>query len=271
MRDVEYSELPESGARRILALGDSQTFGIGIAVSDTWPSQLEQRLSRTVPAFRWEVINAGIPATDTWQHELLMYEFIESIHPDIVLLAIYVNDVTPGTGVSQLDLSSPPMISRDVVYLLKRSALVTALLQAREPLRALLGRPSSSSVSEKAIVEGTTNPLVGRGWDQVRTSLAQMENLARSRHIAFGVVIIPRRDQITSPSMQRSFDDKVQRLCSDLSIPSIDTLPSLHAAYHTSTKDLFIPWDGHNTASANELIAKAIVQELGERFFTVRR
>ena len=49
------------GTRRILALGDSITFGFGVDQADSFPEQLERLINREQPQDRpVEVINAGV-------------------------------------------------------------------------------------------------------------------------------------------------------------------------------------------------------------------
>ena len=47
---------------RILALGDSVTFGTGVAVKDSWPMQLQRELQKLSPN-SVSVVNTAIPAT----------------------------------------------------------------------------------------------------------------------------------------------------------------------------------------------------------------
>src|SRR5207253_3371467 len=70
-RGTEITRQPAPGTLRVLALGDSQTFGNGLDLSETWPQQLEERL-QGARGERWEVVNGGIPGTDTWQHEIVL-------------------------------------------------------------------------------------------------------------------------------------------------------------------------------------------------------
>src|SRR5689334_18825859 len=57
-RDREFSE-QKSRAYRILALGDSITFGTSLAVDLTYPKQLEELLNEAGSA-RFEVFNLGV-------------------------------------------------------------------------------------------------------------------------------------------------------------------------------------------------------------------
>jgi hypothetical protein len=43
------------------------------------------------------VINAGIPGTDTWQHEILLTRFLKATNPHVVVLALYVTMSFHGT------------------------------------------------------------------------------------------------------------------------------------------------------------------------------
>lgn len=78
-------------ALRILALGDSCTFGRGVADDETWPAQLERRLrARGLDAAVW---NAGVPGYDTAQQAALFRRLRERVRPHVVLVMWLPNDV----------------------------------------------------------------------------------------------------------------------------------------------------------------------------------
>jgi hypothetical protein len=82
------------GVRRVVALGDSFTFGAAVEAEEAWPAQLERGLNRGRPASRWQVVNAGIPGHGTGQ-QLLLYRMLEDrVRPDVVVLGLtVVNDI----------------------------------------------------------------------------------------------------------------------------------------------------------------------------------
>ena len=81
--DQEFISSPQS--TRILAIGDSFTYGLGVPDHETYPALLSQ-LEET------EVINAGVNAYGADQ-ALLMWEMEgESLEPDVVILGYYVDD-----------------------------------------------------------------------------------------------------------------------------------------------------------------------------------
>jgi len=117
LRDQEYAAKPSDGVRRVLAIGDSQTFGNGVSISDSWPKQVELALNKSATnegTKHWEVLNAGIPGTDSWQHEIWMNRLLESYSPDAVVLAFYVNSPCPGKPeYNPIPPSRKPQVSFD--------------------------------------------------------------------------------------------------------------------------------------------------------------
>ena len=83
---------PASGMRRVLALGDSFTFGHAVEVGEAWPAVLERAVAERSRA-RHEVVNAGVSGYGTGQ-QLLLYRRLEPrVRPDAVVLAFtVVND-----------------------------------------------------------------------------------------------------------------------------------------------------------------------------------
>ena len=91
------AELPTGrtpGVRRVVALGDSFTFGDAVEAEEAWPARLETRLNRGPVPGRWQVVNAGIPGHGTGQQLLLSRMLEERLRPDVVVLGFtVVNDL----------------------------------------------------------------------------------------------------------------------------------------------------------------------------------
>ena len=76
---------------RVLALGNSCTFGLGVDDDETWPVRLEQALRRTVgPAA--EVINAGVPGYTSYQGKKFLERAGLALSPDLVIITFGFND-----------------------------------------------------------------------------------------------------------------------------------------------------------------------------------
>lgn len=77
---------------RILAIGDSVTFGTGVSYADTWPARLEKALERQ--SDRSVVVhNAGLQGTDVRQLSRGVFERWSDPKPDAIVMAISANMV----------------------------------------------------------------------------------------------------------------------------------------------------------------------------------
>ena len=272
LRDHELAPEPPPRTLRVLALGDSQTFGNGLDLADTWPKQLESLLQQRGP-FRWEVINGGIPGTDTWQHEILLARLVEATNPHVVVLALYVNDVVPRFLPRSLGASEPTNTwSKRITYLLKRSLLVTwTYHRLFLPWRAQRLQPAGSV--EDAVLAGREDERAERGWRQVDSSLAIIKQLTDAHKATLLVAILPRRDQVSGDHPGRAYNERARKVAAAHGITALDLLPDLSKEYRVRGDALFIHWDGHNAATANHVIAAQLapmLEALGPRLGTRR-
>jgi lysophospholipase L1-like esterase len=85
---------PVKRGPRLLALGDSTTFGVGVEDRETWPAVLERRLrDEGIPA---EVINAGVPGYTAYQGKVFLERRGVALRPDIVVCCFGFNDADRG-------------------------------------------------------------------------------------------------------------------------------------------------------------------------------
>jgi len=93
-RDDEFP-LEKGDALRVLAIGDSFTFGYTGPASESYPDQLESLLQKKFNTDRVEVINAGFAACyypDTYY--LYLKERGLALKPDVVLIGFFIgNDI----------------------------------------------------------------------------------------------------------------------------------------------------------------------------------
>lgn len=86
-RDKEFSIKKPVGVFRILCLGDSFTFGSGVALEETYPKTLERSLNAKKPHRPIEVINAGFASGDSTD---TAYLYLKNdglkLSPDLVVL-----------------------------------------------------------------------------------------------------------------------------------------------------------------------------------------
>ena len=164
MRDREFSAVPSPGVVRILCLGDSLTFGDGVAVDDTYAKQLEARLGQE-GTIKYEVINAGVSSYDTWQEVAYFEEWGVRLKPNTVVIGFYANDVVPKPERVIASLTGDGTLRRQgfgellpdfFVHILKRSRL---LLFLRDRVGKLTNQihPSFQYLHQQSLLEGTEN------------------------------------------------------------------------------------------------------------------
>jgi|GEM_PF-6488683 len=81
-------EVSTSG-RRILALGDSITFGFGVSEQEAYPALLEKLVPGT------QVWNAGVGNYNTAQELASLAQHLPRLKPTEVLLGFFINDLEP--------------------------------------------------------------------------------------------------------------------------------------------------------------------------------
>ena len=82
----------QPGVFRVIALGDSLTYGYGIAEQDTYPRVLETLLNDT---FRVEVLNLGVAGAQSEDIYEILQRKLPVLRPDLVFYGVCLNDFLP--------------------------------------------------------------------------------------------------------------------------------------------------------------------------------
>ena len=113
-RDRDFSQ-QKTARTRIVALGDSFTYGWGVEAEQSWPKILEQRLRSA--GLDVEVANLGKPGGSPRNYADIAEQSIPLLYPDVVIVG-----VLQGDDLAQMDLPPTP---------------VSTLARGREPANAL--------------------------------------------------------------------------------------------------------------------------------------
>lgn len=96
LRDREYtSGPPPEGTVRIAAVGDSFTFGWGVAQEEAWPEQLELLLNASTAGENdtdYEVLNCGVPGTSFHEYENAAALIIQHFRPQVLIVGTLQGD-----------------------------------------------------------------------------------------------------------------------------------------------------------------------------------
>lgn len=103
-----------AGARTILVYGDSLSAGFGIAVDQSWPALLGQRLkqngSNGSNSAQWTVVNASISGETTAGGRSRLDAALKQFQPQIVILALGANDGLRGLPVKTMSDNLAAMV-----------------------------------------------------------------------------------------------------------------------------------------------------------------
>ena len=91
-RGPPWSDARRAARHRVLALGDSWTFGRGVPDDATWPARLEAILRSR--GHDVAIFNAGVPGYDSVQEEAVFAQLADALAPTLVIVAWLPNDVT---------------------------------------------------------------------------------------------------------------------------------------------------------------------------------
>ena len=80
-RICEERDKPSAGAERILVLGDSFTFGVGLSEEDTYVARLQRKINSIFGAGRIALLNAGIPGSGRRSTSLFLKTLETILHP----------------------------------------------------------------------------------------------------------------------------------------------------------------------------------------------
>jgi lysophospholipase L1-like esterase len=251
---------PQPGTLRVLALGDSYTWGDGIPRDhDTWPAQLE-RLLRDSLRTQVEVINTGRRGWTTANEAELLRRFGWQWTPDLVVLQFTLNDVRE---------SSPGFRS------------------VQEPMQRLLPhRFRTGSIGESALLfrlelQWTTflNPN-WRGvhaaryhpdsaaWQQTRAALQEIGSSGAARRIPVVLMIYPSFPP--GPWTLASHPESrlirlVDATGKEAGMDVLDLLPVFTAEGGNGRRWWVAPYDPHPTAEAHAIAVRALAARIFER------
>jgi lysophospholipase L1-like esterase len=264
LRDREYPPLKPANTFRILALGDSFTYGAGVSSKETYVKQLEAMLNETPNdrGLRYEVLNAGVPGYNTHQELIHLREVGLQYNPDMILIGFTQSDAELGffgmkgvEGRSWLIQVKEWMKNHIALY----SFIKLRLKRLAEHFKAAnLGTTvGGTAVSPlRLAVDGKTSP----GWELCQQSLRDFGTLASERGIPIVLLIYPVLVNLDDTYPFKEVHTLIAKTATDYGMSVVDLLPDFIGQ---APSTLWVsPRDGHPNASANAIAARGIYKAL---------
>jgi lysophospholipase L1-like esterase len=281
LRGAEPAIPKPAGVFRILAIGDSLTFGWGVNDAETFCALVEAGLNRDQRTQHVEVVNGGVSGYTTRQERTLLSIFGPQLQPDLVLVGFYWNDLLMSThaGRDRRESSdvrfktavSEPLTRRELhmtgsgswwdrILRCSRAAYVGGRGVKRLAGLGEWDRPYTSLEDE--LLAGRTTEEIERRWATFESELQKIKKLAHEVGFRTGIVVLPSRQQVGSEYPHAQIQSKVREIADRLEMFVVDPLPNL-SARRDEVESLFIPYDRHHpSALGHRLIADAILAEL---------
>jgi lysophospholipase L1-like esterase len=266
-RDAERSPQPAPGTVRILALGDSVTFGMGVAQDRTYPKQTEVLLNNAASRPQGapvEVLNLGMPGYNTLHQLALLRELGLGLKPDVVVVGFLYNDIELSSSQKEEGVvkeTTQPSAARRVKssinaswLWLKQHSLFAAWLSPRlaNALRPL-GVKGMGQVGEVKDQYVDSNP----NWRRMQEALLEMKRLTAERNIELVVMIIPAMANFTDATYPiKEYHQAVAGFCRSSGIKVLDLLPAFWGG--DGTQYWISATDGHPNAQGQQIIAQAL-------------
>ncbi len=182
---LRNEEIPakEPNEFRILMLGDSVVFGLGVEDSETIPRVVERLANEQAGGRKIRVINMGVPSYNSEQELVQLQSLGLSLEPDAVVLLYTLNDIETKMWVFERRESK-------LVDLAQRSYAACLLFTLRRQLMTAFGR-------EPSLVSTGDYHHDHPRWQAVDQSLTQLNHICEQRDIPF--LLLVGGDQDTKP------------------------------------------------------------------------
>ena len=271
-RGREHPLRKPEGVFRIVALGDSITFGYGVAEADAYPSQLEALLAREPMRLRVEVLNFGVGGYNAYTEAAQFADLGPGYAPDLVMVQFCINDLNDPTlhfdRQTRLELGRLP----DAAFpnpalrppLARPSGAVERLclrLRSCERIREQL-TGFHAWRSGAAALEGTFAPRDGpehvAEWRWLRARYREIARAASQQGATFVVLAFPFEAQL-GDATRRSAQRQLEAMGREEGWQTIDLLPGFQAAARTG-RPLADAW--HPTAAGHKLAAEIVARAL---------
>jgi len=304
-RERRLERLP--GTHRVAVFGDSMTEGVQVNLDETFCYLVEEKFARG--AQRVEVLNFGVNGYSPVQELLVMMEEVPRYRPDLVILALYLdNDVSgmhPKLNVSQwgapyavvergnlrieysaAEASYEEFHRLPLYWLRKHSAIYRSISNWRWRQHAMQAeyRGSGSFPVRHRLYEVDLRPEWRVAWHSLERVLLEFKRVAEEHGVEFVVLSMPAPQVVdrhrwealveSFPAMRRvqwDLDGPERRLSEFASENGIRLIQtSDHFKDALDGPPLFFDGLGHMTARGHQIMATLLSQFLSTRLKTIR-
>lgn len=279
-RDKEYLQQKPAGAKRVVVLGDSFTWGWGVEQEEIFCEVAEKNLTGT------EFLNLGQNSYGTAQEFLILKNLGMKYSPDFTVVAFFPNDIMDNAGrnpkrptfnlqngnLAKVQSPKPLTFAQKAQKFLNDSFVLYSLIDYRlSLLRTLRTDPIAYDGFDKYLLKDFHEQMQGP-WEVTKALLLEIDKLTNHRLL---IMFIPNRMQVEEDNYQLALEaTKVDEQSLDLSypndlvrefsethgIPFLDLTPKFRE--ENKKVPLYFTWDSHWTREGHRLAGKMLSQRL---------
>ena len=252
-----------SGRRRILSLGDSNTYGLYLERDQAYPNQLRRVWNARHRDAPIEVVNMGYPGNSSSQVLRHLPEMLTAAHPDVLTVMIGANDFwtepVPTEGEAPKLRSVLWRFSRvyRLAYMLARSGDAGTVEVTMEPAAADGAARRRVRYGGMEITQVRT-PVPGgvKGWEHsLVRNLTTMAAIAKAAHVDLVFLTYP------SPHLSYATADAViRRAAAETGTPLVD-LAARFGKFCPQPDCRALLFDDQHPTARGHLIAAVILAE----------
>lgn len=278
---------------RILIIGDSNTFGYGVNLKDSYPKQLEVFLREDEKVretnFNYRVINAGVPGRNIEELKKFVFHYALNFKPDLLILGLFINDIEPSYFIVSggKDVRRPPfypsefnqpliggrILPESIKEILRKYSKIYLYFESTySNLRFFLGLDKPNDYLKKEFSDlkhlSSNDPLVIKKYEIMMQDILKIQRFLDLHNIKFLTIILPFRSQVEIKEASDNIQTNLTKFFKKNEIMFVDLLPNLK---ENKNRNLYLPNDGHPNKLGHQIIAEVIYKFLiSDRIFNFR-
>jgi hypothetical protein len=262
MRGTAEVGLKRPGELRVLAVGDSFTYGHGVEDDQTYPAVLERLLRERGRDAR--VLNAGVPGYSTDQEYTYVVRDGLALAPDLLLLGVHCSDVSDNYESSLFDVTDGRLVRRGAgsTRMYQLGSVVGAIPSWVRRTRTFDLLVATFDWHDPTPARPAVADLDAWSYEKMRLEITELAMRAGARDTRLAVVLMPCKKML-DPGAPDPYGPLAANLAA-AGVPVLTSMPALRATA-PDVAALFFRADPHLNARGDRELAGAIADFVEER------
>ncbi len=270
----ELKKLPE--VKRIICIGGSFTFGVGVDIEETYTKYIKKILEEK--GSKVEASNYGVIGYNMWQYVETLKRKVLKFNPDIVTIALSPDDLAGSLPPYDNPdwKGSNPFAGGDhglagksyfFSFINNVEAIVESKIRYKRGLGYLKGiEERQAEFTPENTDDYTVQIMYGnikeRHRKNFKTALNKIKNIVDKAGIKLLLFQIPDAAQLNNPPTQK-VNQFYKQVCKDVGVEYFDLTPVVEKKDNLPSLYLF-PIDAHASVDGHRVMAEAIAGRLVE-------